>query len=91
MMKQAGYKTYWITNQQTLTKRNTLLTTFSKQTDEQYYLNNNRSQDARQYDSTVLATFKQVLSQTAPRKFIIVHLLGTHMNYKYRYQKLCKI
>lgn len=85
MMKQAGYKTYWITNQQTLTKRNTMLTTFSKQTDEQYYLNNNRSQDTRQYDSAVLAPFKQLLSQPAPRKFIIVHLLGTHMNYKYRY------
>ena len=29
--------------------------------------------------------FAQVLKQTAPRKFIVVHLLGTHMNYKYRY------
>ncbi|HSI37562.1 MAG TPA: phosphoethanolamine transferase CptA [Methylotenera sp.] len=85
MMKQAGYKTYWITNQQTMTKRNTMLTTFSKETDEQYYLNNNRSQDARQYDSAVYDPLKQVLSQAAPRKFIIVHLLGTHMNYKYRY------
>lgn len=34
MMKQAGYKTFWITNQQTMTKRNTLLTVFSQQTDE---------------------------------------------------------
>ena len=29
MMKQAGYKTFWITNQQTMTKRNTMLTTFT--------------------------------------------------------------
>lgn len=85
MMKQAGYKTYWITNQQTMTKRNTMLTSFSKQTDEQYYLNNNRSQDARQYDSAVFEPFKEVLKQPAARKFIIVHLLGTHMNYKYRF------
>lgn len=85
MMKQAGYKTYWITNQQTMTKRNTMLTSFSKQTDEQYYLNNNRSQDARQYDSAVFEPFKEVLNQPAPRKFIIIHLLGTHMNYKYRF------
>ncbi|HYN54052.1 MAG TPA: phosphoethanolamine transferase CptA [Methylotenera sp.] len=85
MMKQAGYKTYWITNQQTMTKRNTMLTSFSKQTDEQYYLNNNRSQNAKQYDNAVFEPFKEVLKQPAPRKFIIVHLLGTHMNYKYRY------
>jgi heptose-I-phosphate ethanolaminephosphotransferase len=85
MMKQAGYKTYWITNQQTLTKRNTMLTTFSKQADEQFYLNNNRNQNARQYDDDVLPPFEKVLADPAPRKFIVVHLLGTHMSYQYRY------
>ncbi|MGG7125769.1 sulfatase-like hydrolase/transferase, partial [Salmonella enterica] len=34
MMKQAGYKTFWITNQQTMTAPNTMLTVFSKQTDK---------------------------------------------------------
>ncbi|GAB3376109.1 phosphoethanolamine transferase CptA [Azotobacter armeniacus] len=85
VMKQAGYKTYWITNQQTITKRNTMLTTFSKQADEQFYLNNNRDQNARQYDGSVLEPFAQVLADDAPRKFVMVHLLGTHMRYQYRY------
>ena len=85
VMKQAGYKTYWITNQQTITKRNTMLTTFSKQADEQFYQNNNRDQNARQYDGTVLEPFAQVLADDAPRKFVVVHLLGTHMRYQYRY------
>ncbi|WP_437879578.1 phosphoethanolamine transferase CptA [Pseudomonas sp. LRF_L74] len=85
VMKQAGYKTYWITNQQTMTKRNTLLTTFSEQADEQVYLNNNREQNARQYDDDVFAPFAKVLADSTPRKFIVVHLLGTHMSYQYRY------
>lgn len=85
LMKQAGYRTYWITNQQTMTKRNTMLTTFSEQADEQFYLNNNREQNARQYDGDVLAPFAKVLADVAPRKFIVVHLLGTHMSYQYRY------
>ena len=85
VMKQAGYKTYWITNQQTITNRNTMLTTFSKQADEQFYLNNNREQNARQYDGDVLDPFAKVLAEDAPRKFIVVHLLGTHMSYQYRY------
>lgn len=85
MMKQAGYKTYWITNQQTMTKRNTMLTTFSKQADEQVYLNNNLNQNARQYDGDVLKPFGKILADSAPRKFVIIHLLGTHMSYKYRY------
>ena len=85
VMKQAGYKTYWITNQQTMTKRNTMLTTFSEQADEQVYLNNNRNQNARQYDGDVLAPFAKALADPAERKFIVVHLLGTHMSYQYRY------
>ena len=85
LMKQAGYKTFWITNQQTMTERNTMLTTFSKQADKQVYLNNNREQNARQYDGEVLAPFSQALADQAPRKLIVVHLLGTHMSYKYRY------
>jgi len=85
MMRQAAYKSFWITNQQTMTKRNTMLTTFSKYTDKQVYLNNTRLQNSRQYDGDVLAPFAEALQDPAPRKLIVLHLLGTHMKYKYRY------
>ena len=85
IMKQAGYKTYWITNQQTLTGRNTMLTNFSEQTDEQIYLNTARSQNAYSYDGKVLEPFSRILGDKAERKFIVVHLLGTHMKYEFRY------
>lgn len=85
MMKQAGYKTFWITNQQTMTARNTMLTVFSRQTDRQYYMNQQRTQSAREYDTNVLAPFKEALADPAPKKLIIVHLLGTHIKYKFRY------
>lgn len=86
IMKQAGYKTYWITNQQTQTKRNTMLTTFSQIADEQIYLNNNRRQNSSSYDEVVLEPFKQIMAQDSiEKKFIVVHLLGTHSRYDYRY------
>ncbi|MFI8393392.1 phosphoethanolamine transferase CptA [Pseudomonas sp. NPDC078863] len=85
VMKQAGFKTFWITNQQTMTKRNTMLTTFSEQADEQVYLNNNRNQNSAQYDGDVIEPFNKALADAAPRKLIVVHLLGTHMSYQYRY------
>jgi len=87
MMKQAGYKSFWITNQQTMTERNTMLTVFSRQTDKQYYMNQQRTQSAREYDTNVLAPFKEVLADPTPKKFIIVHLLGTHIRYDFRYPK----
>ena len=85
LMKQAGYKTFWITNQQTITKRNTLLTTFSQQADETRYLNHQRVQNATPFDQIVLTPFAETLMDTAPKKFIVVHLLGTHSQYSYRY------
>ncbi len=85
MMKQAEYKTYWITNQQTISKRNTMLTNFSKQMDVQHYMNHSRAQNSREYDANVFKPFREVLADDAPRKFIVVHLLGTHMKYDYRY------
>ncbi len=85
LMQQAGYETFWITNQQTMTRRNTMLTFFSAQADHQTYLNNNRTQNAEQYDGAVVAPFRQALGHPATRKFIVVHLLGTHMSYRYRY------
>lgn len=85
LMKQAGYKTFWITNQQTMTKRNTMLTMFSKQADEQFYMNNDRNQSSRQYDTSVFEPFKNVLNDPAEKKFIVIHLLGTHMKYELRY------
>ncbi|MCO6556614.1 MAG: phosphoethanolamine transferase CptA [Gilliamella sp.] len=87
LMKQAGYKTFWITNQQTMTKRNTMLTMFSKQADEQFYMNNDRNQSSRQYDESVFDPFKKVLADNAEKKFVVIHLLGTHMKYEFRYPK----
>ncbi|WP_432652651.1 sulfatase-like hydrolase/transferase [Providencia manganoxydans] len=67
------------------TERNTLLTAFSRQTDKQYYLNNDMAQSSRIYDDVVFAPFKAALADPAEKKFIVVHLLGTHMRYEFRY------
>lgn len=85
LMRRAGFKTFWITNQQTISSRNTLLTAFSKMADEQRYLNNNRVQSSSHYDDVVLQPFSQALADAADRKFIVVHLLGAHIGYDHRY------
>ena len=85
MMKQAGYEISWITNQQTQTRRNTMLTTLSQMADHQVYLNNNRSQNSSQYDEVVISPFVGVLNTAAKKKLIVIHLLGTHRKYAFRY------
>lgn len=85
IMKQAGYRTYWVSNQQTLTARNTMLTTFAKQADQQVFLNTSRQQNAYSFDEKVLAPYTEILNRKDEKKLIVVHLLGTHMKYAYRY------
>ena len=85
LMKQAGYRIHWITNQQTMTHRNTLMTMFSRQADEAHYLNQNRAQNASSPDSVVFDPFAVALDDPAPKKFIVVHLIGTHARYSLRY------
>lgn len=85
MMKQAGYEITWITNQQTQTRRNTMLTTLSQLADHQIYLNNNRNQNFRQYDDVVIQPLIEALDSSAKKKLIVIHLLGTHRKYSYRY------
>ena len=62
-----------------------MLTTLSQMADHQIYLNNNRQQNASQYDGAVLEPFIDALKQPAAKKMIVVHLLGTHRKYDYRY------
>jgi heptose-I-phosphate ethanolaminephosphotransferase len=85
LMQRAGFKVIWITNQQTLSSRNTLLTAFANLSDDATFLNNNRRQSARQPDDVVFEPFKKALTDKAEKKLIIVHLLGTHFAYEFRY------
>lgn len=85
LMRRAGFKTFWITNQQTISDRNTLLTAYSQLAAERTYLNNNRVQSSSQYDEVVLAPYARALADPASKKFIVVHLLGTHIGYHHRF------
>lgn len=58
LMEKAGFKTFWITNQQTLTQRNTMLTAFAKLTNDSKFLNNNRRQNTSSYDEVVVEPFQ---------------------------------
>jgi heptose-I-phosphate ethanolaminephosphotransferase len=86
LMRQAGYRIIWITNQQTIEQgRISLMTVFPHQADEVHFLNRQFRQDASQFDDVVLAPFAHALRGEEPKKLIVVHLLGTHLKYQYRY------
>lgn len=85
LMKQVGYKIFWIINQQIMIKCNIMLMIFVQQIDVQFYLNNQCSQNVSQLDGVVLVFFVKVLDDLVLKKFIVVYLFGIYMNYKYCY------
>ncbi len=88
----AGFKTYWLSNQSPIGVWDNIVTVFAKKSDEYKFVNttSNSSFEATlntSLDEKLFAPFDKVLSDTASRKFIVLHLMGSHSSYKKRYPK----
>lgn len=82
IMRSAGFKTYWISNQAILGKHDTSTAVFAKLADKYIFTNTTNSTS---YDEKVIPHFKRFLKDGHSKKFIVIHLLGSHMQYDKRY------
>ncbi|MES2837091.1 MAG: sulfatase-like hydrolase/transferase [Bacteroidota bacterium] len=88
IMKQAGFKTYWISNQIPVGYHETLSTTIAKLSDKSIFTNTgNDDGDQKSLDEKVLPHLEKILNEDISKKFIVIHLLGTHVQYNNRYPK----
>jgi glucan phosphoethanolaminetransferase (alkaline phosphatase superfamily) len=80
--KEAGFKTYWITNQ--ATGLDNVFAFYSRLAD--YYKNIAISIDVAKYDKDLIPELEIVLNdKTTTKKFIIIHTIGSHFRYNFRY------
>ncbi|WP_242177048.1 phosphoethanolamine transferase [Polaribacter marinus] len=80
--KEAGFKTYWISNQSTGV--GSVFGFYSSLAD--VYKNTSVSLDAANYDETLFPVLQDILDDTTTKKkFIVIHTLGSHFRYNYRY------
>ena len=80
--KEAGFKTYWISNQSTGV--GSVFGFYSSLVD--IYKNTSVSLDAANYDETLFPVLEDILNDTTSnKKFIVIHTLGSHFRYNYRY------
>jgi heptose-I-phosphate ethanolaminephosphotransferase len=87
-MKDAGYKTYWFSNQQFANEFNTLSTMIGLQADEKIFTNINNVDSAGSkpiYDEALLGSYQKALNDDAKKKFIVLHLMGSHSDKAKRY------
>lgn len=85
LMNQAGFKTFWLSNQRPIGMYETLLTKLSKASDFYKYTNTARWGSITPHDEVLLPYLDKALEDDAENKFIVINLLATHGQYHLRY------
>lgn len=79
LIKSAGIKTIWISNQGYLGQFDTPISAIANQSDEKIFLKSGDSLNSNTSDFALLPKFTQVLEQPAQgKRFIVLHLYGSH-------------
>lgn len=87
LFNQAGYQTYWLSNQPPIGIYETLVTKIALSANYSRFMTTESPNKRINYDAVLLEQLNLVLKESAPRKIIFLHLMGTHADYKYRYPK----
>lgn len=85
LMNQANFKTFWLSNQNPIGMYATLLTKMSQAADVYSYTNLGSWRSFTPFDEELLPHLDEALNDDAKNKFIVIHLLATHGQYKLRY------
>jgi len=81
LARAAGYRTFWISNQNDLA----IEQEHARLADEVHLLNNIPGRASRAMDDQLLPAARAALGDPAPRKLIVLHMLGLHPHYRMRH------
>lgn len=84
LAKEAGYKTWWLSAQSRYGQHETTVASSGIDSDVKQYLQGGRTL-SRTYDTGLLPFFEEGLQDKKEKKFIVMHLYGSHISYKKRY------
>ena len=85
--KQAGFKTYWLSNQYALDERDTVITAMTMHADYNKCFNFGglKRFEKAGLDEDMLPDIQKILDNKEEKKVIFVHLIGSHAAYVNRY------
>jgi heptose-I-phosphate ethanolaminephosphotransferase len=81
LARAAGYRTFWISNHNDLA----IEQEHARLADEVHLLNNTPGRASRAMDEQMLPATRAALGDPAPRKLIVLHMLGLHPHYRMRH------
>lgn len=85
--KEAGFKTYWISNQMSFGQFDTPVSVFAREADVTQFLNLGGFSNNASYDEVLLDPLKAAVADPAQKKLVVLHTLGNHWNYSHRHPK----
>lgn len=83
--KEAGFKTWWLSNQMTFGQFDTPVSVFAKEADVTQFLNLGGFSSSSNFDDILLAPLQVAIQDPAAKKLIVLHTLGNHWNYSHRH------
>jgi glucan phosphoethanolaminetransferase (alkaline phosphatase superfamily) len=83
--KEAGFKTWWLSNQIAFGKFDTPVSVFAKEADVVQFLNLGGYTKHSNFDQVLLEPLQHAMADPSGKKLIVLHTLGNHWNYSQRY------
>ena len=87
IFKAAGFSTYWISNQMPLGLHDSIIAIHAHSADVTLFTNPGNIHASTPPDEVLLSPFFSYIKDDSPRKFFVIHLLGSHKSYNKRYPK----
>ncbi|HET7931938.1 MAG TPA: sulfatase-like hydrolase/transferase [Rhodanobacteraceae bacterium] len=86
-MQEAGYETYWISNQQAIGEFDSPVSMYAYEAQHVEWLNHASWTAPGSYDGDLVQPLKDALAKSDHDLFIVLHMMGSHVKYDYRYPK----
>lgn len=84
LANQAGFTTYWLSNQRPVGLHESMSTLIGNAADQKFFLATD-DYTSNIYDENIFPKLESILNQKESKKMIFIHLIGTHSDYKKRY------
>ncbi len=84
-MAEAGYATYWISNQQAIGEFDSPVSMYAYEAQHVEWLNHASWTAPNSYDEDLIQPLKDALAASNHDLFVVLHMMGSHVKYDYRY------
>lgn len=85
LLNQAGFKTYWVSNQRPIGISDTYITKIGRGANKSIFLNIKHTSEKTPFDKVLVTELNKIVLEDGEKKIIFLHMMGAHINYENRF------